>query len=277
MPMDSTSDSKAFVPAENRPLATLDPARPFGRAIVVPKLVSDAGDRAARRFANFFGFIENDNTRAAYSRACALFFAWCDGRDLTLPDIEPIHVGDYVKILGEKFEKPTVKQHLAAIKMLFDWLVVGQVVAIKPAHAVRGPKHVLKRGKTPVLTADQAREPATSPATAHSAAGVSNAARPSRAHASSFVTNVSLPSSSTRAAMTSAELRPVALNAKDASGVASIERRSACMSSLLVWAIVASICIWASGGKAFIAMIATLSWGAPCNSFAGGPSFSACA
>jgi integrase/recombinase XerD len=93
-----------------------------------------------------------------------LFFAWCDGRDLTLPDIEPIHVGDYVKILGEKFEKPTVKQHLAAIKMLFDWLVVGQVVAINPAHAVRGPKHVLKRGKTPVLTADQAREPATSPA-----------------------------------------------------------------------------------------------------------------
>src|SRR5271170_7195187 len=54
--------------------------------------------------------------------------------------------------------KPTVKQHLAAIKMLFDGLVVGQVVAINPAHSVRGPKHVVKRGKTPVLTADQARE-----------------------------------------------------------------------------------------------------------------------
>jgi site-specific recombinase XerC len=63
-----------------------------------------------------------------------------------------------VKALGEKFEKPTVKQHLAPIKMLFDWLVVGQVVAINPAHAARGPKHVVKRGKTPVLTADQARE-----------------------------------------------------------------------------------------------------------------------
>src|SRR5258708_32530250 len=53
--------------------------------------------------------------------------------------------------------KPTVKQHLAAIRMLFDWLVVGQVLATNPAHAVRGPKHVVKRGKTPVLTADQVR------------------------------------------------------------------------------------------------------------------------
>jgi integrase len=54
--------------------------------------------------------------------------------------------------------RPTAKQHLAAIRMLFDWLVVGQVLAINPAHAVRGPKHVVKRGKTPVLTEDQARQ-----------------------------------------------------------------------------------------------------------------------
>jgi len=42
-------------------------------------------------------------------------------------------------------------------QILFDWFVVGQVLATNPAHAVRGPKHVVKRGKTPVLTADQAR------------------------------------------------------------------------------------------------------------------------
>ena len=42
--------------------------------------------------------------------------------------------------------------------MLFDWLVVGQILAINPAHAVRGPKHVVKRGKTPVLTEEQARQ-----------------------------------------------------------------------------------------------------------------------
>jgi hypothetical protein len=52
---------------------------------------------------------------------------------------------------------PLRKQHLAAIRHLFDWLVVGQVLAVNPAHAVRGPKHVIKRGKTPVLTEDQAR------------------------------------------------------------------------------------------------------------------------
>jgi len=51
--------------------------------------------------------------------------------------------------------KPTVKQHLAAIRMLFDWLVLGQVVPMNPASAVRGPKHVVKRGKTPVLDDDQ--------------------------------------------------------------------------------------------------------------------------
>ena len=60
--------------------------------------------------------------------------------------------------MGKDFEKPTVKQHLAAIRMLFDWLVTGQVVATNPAHAVRGPKHVVKTGKTTVLDADQARK-----------------------------------------------------------------------------------------------------------------------
>lgn len=85
-----------------------------------------------------------------------------------LPDIEPFHVAAYLKALrvseaGDRAVKertaarPTVKQHLAAICMLFDWLVVGQVLAINPAHAVRGPKHVVKRGNTPVLSEDQAR------------------------------------------------------------------------------------------------------------------------
>jgi site-specific recombinase XerC len=55
------------------------------------------------------------------------------------------------------FEKPSVKQHLAAIRMLFDWLVTGQIIATNPARAVRGPKHVVKTGKTTVLDAEQAR------------------------------------------------------------------------------------------------------------------------
>jgi site-specific recombinase XerC len=41
---------------------------------------------------------------------------------------------------------------------LLDWLVTGRILATNPAHAVRGPKHVVKTGKTTVLTGEQARE-----------------------------------------------------------------------------------------------------------------------
>ena len=138
--------------------------------LVVPAMIAEAGDRAARRFLDFFAAsIENDNTRMAYYRAACSFFAWLEQHGIgELADIEPFHVAAYLKALrvsdaGDRAVKertasrPTVKQHLAAIRMLFDWLVVGQVLAINPAHAVRGPKHVVKRGKTPVLTEDQAR------------------------------------------------------------------------------------------------------------------------
>jgi site-specific recombinase XerD len=161
--MTGDSKSKALVVAENRPPAersdALPTAEPFGRPIVVPKLVADAGDKAARRYANFFASIANDNTRAAYQRACLSFFAWCETKGIVdLVEVEPFHVGAYLKALGGTHEKPTVKQHLAAVRMLFDWLVVGQVIALNPAHAVRGPKHVVKTGKTTVLTGEQARE-----------------------------------------------------------------------------------------------------------------------
>ena len=53
---------------------------------------------------------------------------------------------------------PTVKQHLAAIRMLCDWLVVSQVLPVNPAAAVRGPKHVVTKGATPVLTPAEARK-----------------------------------------------------------------------------------------------------------------------
>ena len=100
----------------------LDASRP------VPAIVAAAGDKAARRFLEFFAVtIENANTREAYYRACRRFFAWCDARGLReLVDIEAMHVAAYIKSMGGGFEKPSVKQHLAAIRMLFDWLVVGQ-------------------------------------------------------------------------------------------------------------------------------------------------------
>jgi site-specific recombinase XerC len=42
--------------------------------------------------------------------------------------------------------------------MLFDWLITGQVVPTNPAAAVRGPKHVVKIGKTPVLKRGERRK-----------------------------------------------------------------------------------------------------------------------
>ena len=128
-------------------------------AIVVPALIADAGEQATRRFLEFFAAtIRNRNTRTAYLHAVGRFFAWCERHRIgQLADIEPLHVAAYIEQLQSSFEKPTVKQHLAAIRMLFDWLVSGGVLATNPAHSVRGPKHVVKRGKTPVLTADQAR------------------------------------------------------------------------------------------------------------------------
>jgi site-specific recombinase XerC len=105
-----------------------------------------------------FVTIRNKNTRMVYYRACCRFFAWCDEHRIgQLADIEPLHVAAYIETMQSGFEKPSVKQHLAAIRMLFDWLVTGQIVATNPAHAVRGPKHVVKTGKTTVLDAEQAR------------------------------------------------------------------------------------------------------------------------
>ncbi len=128
-------------------------------AIVVPAIIADAGDRAARRFLEFFAAtIRNKNTRMAYYRAVCRFFAWCDEHQLGgIADIEPLHVAAYIEGMQSGFEKPSIKQHLAAIRMLFDWLVTGQIVATNPAHSVRGPKHVVKTGKTTVLDVDQAR------------------------------------------------------------------------------------------------------------------------
>ena len=69
------------------------------------------------------------------------------------------HVSAYVEVLGRRYRAPTVKQHLAAIRMLFDWLIVGQIFAgPNPAAAVRGPKHVVKKGKTSVLDGDEAKK-----------------------------------------------------------------------------------------------------------------------
>ena len=123
----------------------------------LPAAVGRAGEAAAWRFIEFFAAtIRNRNTRYAYAEAVSQFFAWCEKhRVYTLDQVKPIVIASYIE--NHPGAAPTVKQHLAAIRMLFDFLVTGQIVPMNPAASVRGPKHVVHRGKTPVLTADQAR------------------------------------------------------------------------------------------------------------------------
>ena len=71
--------------------------------------------------------------------------------------IQPLHVAAYIEALSRSHAAPTAKQHLAAIRRLFDWLVIGQVMPTNPAASVRGPAYSVKRGKTPVLAPDEAR------------------------------------------------------------------------------------------------------------------------
>ena len=144
----------------------------------------DAGESAARRFVEFFAAnIRNPNTRMAYATAVSQFLQWAELRHLELKGIGPFHVASYVEHLSvrpvrkrtmlrtrpegtayrtttatQPLDAPSVKQHLAAVRMLFDWLVVGQIVPMNPASSVRGPKHVVKKGKTPVLTGEDARK-----------------------------------------------------------------------------------------------------------------------
>src|SRR5437763_16615439 len=124
----------------------------------LPGPIRRAGERAGWRFIEFFtANIRNRNTRAAYAHAVTEFFRWCESRGLReLEQIRPVVIAAYIE--QHRAATPTVKQHLAAIRMLFDWLVTGQVVPTNPAASVRGPKYVIKRGKTPVLTADAARQ-----------------------------------------------------------------------------------------------------------------------
>ncbi len=143
--------SEALMPTVARPEIT----RPGG-AVMLPAVIVDAGPAAVERFLEFFAArIANARTRAAYGRAVGQFLAWCEARGLGLTAVSPLHVAAYIRT--HPGSAPTVKQHLAAIRMLGDWLVVSQVLPVNPAAAVRGPKHVVTTGATPVLSPAEAR------------------------------------------------------------------------------------------------------------------------
>jgi hypothetical protein len=120
---------------------------PF-RSSTLPELVAAAGERAGMRFLEFFAAnIRNPHTRRAYARAADEFLAWCASAGVpAIGAVQPVHVATWIEAGTRELAAPSVKQRLAAIRHLFDWLVTGQVVPINPAASVRGPRHVVTSG-----------------------------------------------------------------------------------------------------------------------------------
>lgn len=154
--MSSTSLALLPQPAEAEPqlLATLETDPKY-----LPATIARAGEKAQRRFLEFFAAtIRNKNTRAAYYRAVCKFFRWCEERGLReLHQVEPMIVAAFIEEETNTHQAQTVKQELAAIRKLFDYLVTGQIVPFNPASSVRGPSYSIDEGKTPVLSREEAR------------------------------------------------------------------------------------------------------------------------
>ena len=125
-----------------------------------PALIATLGERASNRFFEFFtANIRNPHTRRAYARAAIEFFDWLEARGVThITAVESVHVAAYIEQLSKARSAPTAKLRLAALRHLFDWLVIGQIMPVNPAAAVRGPRHIVRRGKTPVLDPQEARQ-----------------------------------------------------------------------------------------------------------------------
>lgn len=128
--------------------------------LATPALVTAAGECAGVRFVEFFASaIRNPHTRRAYARAASDFLTWCAGAGVpSIAAVQPLHVAKWIELQTQAHAAPTVKQRLAAIRHLFDWLVTGQVVPVNPAASVRGPSHTVRTGATPVLEATEARQ-----------------------------------------------------------------------------------------------------------------------
>src|ERR1700683_3559102 len=96
----------------------IEPAGLGGSAAEPPALFLQQA-RAAERFFDFFtANIQNKNTRRAYYNAACRFSEFCPECGVhDRAHVKPVHVAGYVESLREGFAKPTIKQHLAAIRM----------------------------------------------------------------------------------------------------------------------------------------------------------------
>jgi integrase/recombinase XerC len=83
---------------------------------------------------------------------------WCEDNGVTsIMAVQPLHVSAWIEQQTREHAAPAAKLRLAALCQLFNWLVTGQVMPTNPAGSVRGPAHVVRPGKTPVLSPEEAR------------------------------------------------------------------------------------------------------------------------
>ena len=141
---DRSADNQALI-VKGRQVSVTEQA-------LVPTLIENAGRKAKRKFVEFFTTkIENDNTRAAYAEAVDRFLHWCTTQGLSIETIEPTLVALYFKKHCPEtrpykaYSKPTLtakstkKQHLAAVRQMFDHLTSSGVIEFNPAASVKGP------------------------------------------------------------------------------------------------------------------------------------------
>jgi site-specific recombinase XerD len=127
-------------------------------ALPVPAIVAQGGTETVKRYIDFFGVpIRNLNTRMAYHRAIKQFLHWADQAGFRhLEDIEPIHVAAYIE--GHGGSRATIKQHMAAIRMLFSYLTEKGILAMNPAREVQTPRFSRVVGKTPAPPTEKVQQ-----------------------------------------------------------------------------------------------------------------------
>ena len=144
--------STQFLPRRSAAAGAVAPAS-------VPALVAAAGPVACRVWEDFFAAsLRNPHTRAAYRRAVRCFLEWMQQNNPGIPlhEITPAQVGNYFDQLSGG--PPKRKLHLAALRRLFDLFVTRHLMVLNPAACVRGERYEVIEGKTPEITAEQARK-----------------------------------------------------------------------------------------------------------------------
>jgi site-specific recombinase XerD len=122
----------------------------------LPAAVRSLGAVASYAWDEFFlGLLRNPHTRLAYGRAVHHFLEWLDRRGIPIEQVTPGLLGSYLD--QHPGAPPSKKLALAALRGFFDRLVHRHVLILNPAASVRGERYQVIEGKTPEITAGQAR------------------------------------------------------------------------------------------------------------------------